>query len=171
MSVNSVRLSLIALLCGLCLSSCGFRLAGTGEMAASAKLPAQLASIYLQTANLNAVQRKELELNLTRAGAEVVEQVALATARLNVTLNELPDQQLATGGSGGDVVTRVTRSLDFDVKSADGKIIAPRRSLRQQVDVTLNENTLLASNRERKAVTQELEQSLYEQLVRQLARI
>jgi outer membrane lipopolysaccharide assembly protein LptE/RlpB len=169
--VNPVRASLIALLCGLCLSACGFRLAGTGGMAASAELPAQLASIYLQTRNLNAVQLKALELSLTKAGAEVVAQAESATAWLAVTLNELPDQQLATGGSGVDVVTRITRSLDFEVKAADGKIISPRRSLRQQTDVTLNENTLLAANRERKDVTGELEQALYDQLVRQLARI
>jgi len=114
---------------------------------------------------------KALEKSLTKAGAEVVAQADLATAWLGVTLNELPDQQLATGGTGGDVVTRITRSLDFEVKAADGKIIVPRRGLRQQQDVTLNENTLLAANRERKAVTEELEQALYDQLARQLARI
>jgi len=171
MLVNPVRGSLIILLCGLCLSACGFRLAGTGEMAANAELPPQLASIYLQTGNLNALQLKALEKSLTKAGAEVVAQADLATAWLGVTLNELPDQQLATGGTGGDVVTRITRSLDFEVKAADGKIIAPRRGLSQQQDVTLNENTLLAANRERKAVTEELEQALYDQLARQLARI
>jgi len=171
MLVNPVRLSLIALLCGLCLSACGFRLAGTGGVSGATELPPQLASIFLVTRNLNAVQRGALEQSLTRAGAELVEQEESATARLKVTLNELPDQQLVTGGSGGEVVKRISRSLDFDVKAADGQTILPQSSLRQQIDVTLDENALLAANRERKDVTRELEQDLYERLVRQLVRI
>lgn len=169
--MNPVRLSLIVLLCGLCLSACGFRLAGTGGTPGNAELPAQLASIYLVTTNLSAVQRKALELSLSKAGAELIAQEDSATARLNVILNELPDQQLATGGSGGDVVKRISRGLDFDVKAADGNIIVARRSLRQQLDITLDDNSLLASNREKKTVTRELEQALYDQLVRQLSRI
>jgi outer membrane lipopolysaccharide assembly protein LptE/RlpB len=171
MPVIPFRISLIVLLCGLCLTACGFRLAGTGEMAGSRHLPAPLASIYLVTTNLNGIQRKALEQSLTRAGAVLVEQADDTAVRLNVILNELPDRQLATGGTGGDVVKRITRSLDFEVKAADGTTIAPQRSLRRHLDVTLDENSLLASNREKKTVTGELEQALYDQLVRQLARI
>ena len=169
MPVNSVRNVLTILLCGLCLalSACGFRLAGT----TGAELPPQLASIYLVTSNLNAVQRKALEATLTQAGAQMVAQADATAVKLSVILNELPDKQIATGGSGGDVIKRITRSLDFNVKAADGTSIVEPRELRQQVDLTLDDNTLLASNRERKEVTSELEKALYDQLVRQLALI
>ena len=169
--MNPVRISLIVLLCGLCLAACGFRLAGTSEQLGSTELPAQLSSIYLATFNFNRVQRRALEQTLTRAGAVLVDQADDLAARLTVTLNELPDQLLATSGSGGDVVKRISRSLDFNVKAADGTTIEPQRSLSRHRDVTLDENSLLAANREKKAVTRDLEQALYEELVRQLARI
>lgn len=170
MPLNPVRTRLILLMCSLCLAACGFRLAGTSGMG-NMELPAQLASIYLVTTNFNGVQRKALEQSLTRAGAKLVPQAEAATAQLSVILNELPDQRLVTGASSGDVVKRISRSLDYSVKAADGKAIEPQRSLRQHVDVTLDENTLLASNREKKSVTRELEQALYDQLIRQLVRI
>lgn len=165
------RVYLITLICGLCLSACGFRLAGTTSLPGDKELPPQLASIYLVTSNLSEVQRKALVLSLTRAGAEMVEQAESATALLNVTLKELPDQQLVTGAGSGDVVKRLSRGLDFTVKAADGNVLAPQRSLSQHTDVKLDENSLLASNREKKSVTRDLEQALYDQLVRQLSRI
>ena len=169
--MNPVRLSLIVLLCGLCLSACGFRLAGTTEVTGNTELPPQLLSIYLVTSNMNGVQRRALVKSLTRVGAEVVAQADAASAKLDVTLNELPDQQLATGGSGGGIVKRISRSLDFNVKAEDGEVIVAPRNLRQQVDVTLDDNSLLASNREKKSVTRELEQALYDRLIRQLTLI
>jgi len=169
--VNPVRTSLIVLLCSLCLAACGFRLAGSPGQPDSRQIPAQLTSIYLVTNNFSEVQRKALEQSLSGAGVALVEQADDTAARLTVTLNEPSDQQLATGGSGGDVVKRITRSLDYNVKAADGTLIAPQSSLRRHRDVTLDENSLLAANREKKAVTLELEQALYDQLIRQLARI
>ena len=83
----------------------------------------------------------------------------------------MPDQQLVTSASSGEIVKRISRSLDFNVKAADGKLLAPARSLRQQKDISLDDNNLLASNRERETVVRELEQALYDQLLRQLSRI
>ena len=171
MFLNPFRLSLIALLCGLCLSACGFRLAGTGGVSGATELPPQLASIYLVTRNLNAVQRKSLEESLTSAGAQLVAQADGSSVKLSVTLNELADTRLATGGSGGNVVKRINRSIDFNVKAADGEVILEKTSLRRQVDLTLSDDSLLASNRERRDVTLDLEKELYDQLVRQLLRI
>jgi outer membrane lipopolysaccharide assembly protein LptE/RlpB len=61
--------------------------------------------------------------------------------------------------------------LTFRVKAADGQTIAETQTLRQQKDVSLNDDNLLASNREQETVTRELEQSLFDQLIRQLTRI
>lgn len=168
MSLSVFRPGLIILLCGLLLSACGFRLAGTADVSGNEQLPPQLASIYLVTRNLNAVQRRALEDSLTSAGAQLVAQADGSSVKLSVTLNELADTRLATGGSGGNVVKRINRSIDFNVKAADGEVILEKTSLRRQVDLTLDDDSLLASNRERRDVTLELEKELYDQLVRQL---
>jgi outer membrane lipopolysaccharide assembly protein LptE/RlpB len=83
----------------------------------------------------------------------------------------LSDRQLVSSASSGATVKRISRSLDFNVKSAEGEMIAPARTLRQQKDVALDDDNLLASNRERENTILELEQSLYQQLIRQLTRI
>jgi outer membrane lipopolysaccharide assembly protein LptE/RlpB len=63
------------------------------------------------------------------------------------------------------------RSLDFSLKSPAGEVIAPVKTLRQQKNIELDENNLLASNREKENVIKDLEQSLFKQLINQLQRI
>ena len=155
---------LIALLSALFLSACGFRLAGT------ALLPPQLATIYLQVENFDERQRRELRRTLEAAGARLVPQADAQAARLSVALKVSEDRQLATSASSGDSVRRVSRGLDYYVKDAAGEFIWSPRSLRQQRDITFDDNNLLASNREQETAVRELEQALYDQLVRQLSR-
>ncbi len=149
----------------LSLSACGFRLAGTAD------LPEQLSSIYLSDNGFNDSQRKALQRRLTRAGATLVEQADAGAVILNVNLKKLPDRQMASGASSGANVKRVTRQLDFSVKSAEGKTIVPNTTLTQQKDVSLNDDHLLSSDREKEAVARDLEKALFDQLIRQLTLI
>lgn len=160
-----VRASLTVLLGSLLLSACGFRLAGTAE------LPPRFATIYLQTNNFSEIQRKALRATLTAAGAKLVAEPGADAAWLTLTLGVEPDQQLVTSASNGQIVKRVSRSLEYTVKAADGKTIASALSLHRQKDISLDDNNLLASNRERQTVVREIEQVLYDQLVQQLSRI
>ena len=66
---------------------------------------------------------------------------------------------------------RLTRSLDFSLVSASGEVLVPTRTLKQQNDIVLDDDNLLASVRERASVLEDLEQDLFEQLIRQLNRI
>jgi len=61
--------------------------------------------------------------------------------------------------------------LTFSVKAADGQIIAATQTLRQQKDVSLDDDNLLSSDRERETVVRDLEQALFGQLIRQLTQI
>ena len=149
----------------LSLSACGFRLAGTAD------LPQQLSSIYLSDNGFNDSQRKTLQRRLTQAGATLVEQADAGAVKLNVNLKVLPDRQMATGASTGASVKRITRQLDFSVKSAEGKTLVPMRTLTQQKDVSLDDDNLLSSDREKEAVARELEKALFDQLIRQLTLI
>jgi outer membrane lipopolysaccharide assembly protein LptE/RlpB len=47
----------------------------------------------------------------------------------------------------------------------------PMRTLAQQRDVSLDDDNLLSSDREKEAVTRDLEDALFDQLIRQLTLI
>jgi len=162
---TSLRVALVLLLGSLLLSACGFRLAGTAE------LPPQLSSIYLVTSDFSDSQRRALQRSLTNAGATVVSQPDPQSVQLNVSLKVDPDRQQATSASSGAIVKRISRGLTFSVKAADGQIIAAPQTLRQQKDVSLDDDNLLSSDRERETVVRDLEQALFGQLIRQLTQI
>ena len=147
------------------LAACGFRLAGTAD------LPAELSTIHLVTKNFSDQQQDELRGRLTRAGASVVDQSTADAVLLAVTFNILPDRRLITAGSSGRIVERVARSLDFNLKSATGEVIAPTKNLLQQRDIELDDDNLLASNREKANVIGDLQEALFKQLINQLQRI
>ena len=159
-----LRANLILMFC-VVLSACGFRLAGTAD------LPDQLSSIYLVTNGFSGPQRRALQDSLARAGARLVEQEGTEAVRLTANLKKAPDRQMATGANTGKKVVRITRKLEFNVKSGEGQTLVPMRSLTQQTDVSLNDDVLLSSDREKATVARELEQALYDQLIRQLTLI
>ena len=80
----------------------------------------------------------------------------------------VPDRELATSASTGDTVKLIRRSLSFNVKAADGKILLEAQTLNQQKDVSLDDDNLLSSDREKESVIRDLEQALFDQLIRQL---
>ena len=164
--LTSFRVALVVLLVSFSLSSCGFRLAGTAD------LPPELSSIYLVTSdNISETQIRALQRSLENAGATVVSEPDQQSVQLNVSLKVEPNRQLATSARDGAIVRRISRGLTFSLKAADGQTIAEPQTLRQQKDVSLNDDSLLASNREQETVTRELEQSLFDQMVRQLTQI
>ena len=161
----SLRIGVIVVLVSLLLSACGFKLAGTAD------LPPQLASIYLVTDDFSEPQRKALRRSLINAGAELVEQPGAQSVQLNASLKTLPDRQVATSASTGVIVKRLSRSLDFYVKDFDGKTIVEPSRLQQQKDASLDDDNLLSSDRERERVIRDLEQELFDQMIRQLTLI
>lgn len=162
---HSLRFSLLVLLVSFSLSACGFRLAGTAE------LPPQLESIYLVTSDFSESQRNLLQRSLSGAGASLVEQPDSQSAQLNVSLKTFPDRQMATSAISGEIVRRISRSLSFNVKAADGKILLEAQTLNQQKNVSLDNDNLLSSDRELETVARDLEKTLFEQLIRQLTLI
>jgi len=156
---------LIVIVACVGITACGFRLAGTAD------LPPELSTIQLVAKNLNKQQQDEIRGRLTRAGARVVEQATADAVLLAVTYKVIPDRRLVTGGSSGRNVERIARSLDFSLKSPTGEVIAPVKTLKQQKDIELDEDNLLASDREKVNVAKDVEQALFKQLINQLQRI
>jgi LPS-assembly lipoprotein len=162
--LGSIR-QLIVIVFSIGLAACGFQLAGT------AYLPQQLSTIYLVSNNLSEQQQDEIRGRLTRAGATVVDQASADAVLLTVSFQVIPDRRLVSTGSSGKTVERVARSLAFSLKSPTGEFIAPVKTLLQQKDIELDDNNLLASNREKESVIKDLEQGLFKQLINQLQRI
>ena len=160
-----LRIVLVVVLVSLSLSACGYRLAGTAD------LPPELSSIYLVTSDISESQSRALQRSLENGGATLVSQLDQQSVQLNVSLKVEPTRQLATSARDGAIVRRISRGLTFSVKAADGQTIVASQTLRQQKNVYLNDDSLTASNREQETVTRELEQSLFDQLIRQLAQI
>jgi len=146
-------------------AACGFRLAGT------ANLPQQLSSITLLTSGFDKQQQDALRLQLTRAGAELKNPDDPDAVKLTVSLKVLPDRRLVTSARDGKSVERLARSLDFSLRAADGEMLVPTRTLVQQNDIVLDDDNLLASDKEKASVLGDLQQDLFEQLIRQLKRI
>ena len=165
MRITSPTGRLIVLLLALALAGCGFKLAR--EVA----LPAELGRIQLLTTGFSDKQRDALRARLQRAGAEVSSQPVAGAAQLRVRLKVLPKRRLATGASNGKSIERVSRSLQYSLKGADGSQLAPPDSLLQQKDIVLDDDNLLSSTVERKNVVEDLEAALFDQLVRRLQRI
>ena len=156
---------LAVIVLSIVLTACGFKLAGTAD------LPGELSTIQLQTSKLNDQQLDEVTGRLTQAGATVVDQATEDSVLLLIAFKTFPDRKLVSGGSGGRNVVRVKRELRFSLKASDGTLIAPVKTLRQQKDIELDDDSLLASNQEKANVTRDLEQALFKQLINQLQRI
>ena len=158
-------LVILTLSLALGLAACGFRLAGTFD------LPEQLSEMYVSHSGFDEAQRRSLQRRLTQAGASLVEATNTDAVRLNVRLERLADRQMATGAGSGANVQRITRQLDFSLYAADGKVILPQRRLTQHRDATLDDDNLLSSDRERESVARDLENALFDQMIRQLSLI
>jgi outer membrane lipopolysaccharide assembly protein LptE/RlpB len=156
---------LMVIVVSIGLVACGFRLAGTADLSEA------LSTIHLVTRNLSKQQQDEIRGRLTRAGATVVDQATADAVLLTVSFKVLPDRRLASGGSSGKIVDRVSRSLNFSLKSPEGEVVVPAKTLLQQRNIELDENNLLASDREKENVIKDLEQALFKQLINQLQRI
>ena len=156
---------LIVLLLGLAITGCGFRLASTTS------LPPELKQIYLMTSDFSDSQHNALRLQLERAGAQVESQPGSKAVRLSVSLKIVPDRRLINSASSGRIVERLTRSLTYSLKDAEGKLLAPATTLTQQKNIVLNDDNLLSSTVEKRSVIEDIEQALYNRLIRQLERI
>ena len=147
------------------LTACGFRLAGT------AAVPKSISSIYLVTHNFSDSQRAILLKQLELAGARIIDSAGDGSNRLTVRLRTIPDRTLVESASSGKTVERIARRIDYSLSDAHGETLIESTSLSQQRDITLDDDNLHSSNRERREVIDDLELALFGQLIRRLQRL
>ncbi len=165
---HSGRIILLALV--VALSACGFKLAGR------ASLPESMRSIILVESEMTSAQRTMLSERLQQVGGRIVSTTDVSTtnasaARLHVSFRELPDLRLFSSAESGRTVERITRLLDFNLKAVGGNQLIAPKTLTQQRDITLDDDNLHASSRERQSAIEDLEVALVNQLIQQLRRL
>lgn len=116
-------------------------------------------------------QRARLTERLERAGATVSRNATDGATQLAVSLGEVPDRTLVNSTQNGITVERLARRLDYSIKSADGEVLIEPTSLLQRRDVTLDDDNLHSSNRERREVLESLEIALFNLLIHRLQRL
>ncbi len=155
----------LPLLLAIGLAGCGFRLAG------AVTLPAALDIIDLETSGFNRRERALLTDRLQRSGSRVAENADPGAHRLSVRLLQVDDRRLVTSASTGRNVVRLERSLVFSLRAADGEILVADTRLVQQTDFRIDDDNLLASTEDRENALADLENGLFDQLIRRLARL
>ena len=155
----------LPLLFAIGLAGCGFRLAD------AVALPPVLANIELETSGFNRREKTLLTDRLRRSGSRVTESAEAGVHRLSVRLLQVDDRRLVTSASTGRNVVRLERSLVFSLRAADGEILVADTRLVQQTDFRIDDDNLLASTEDRENALADLENGLFDQLIRRLARL
>ena len=115
-------------------------------------------------------QRARLVKRLEQAGSQVSDSAAGDASILAVRLKTPADRTLVTSASTGKRVRRLSRELDYRLTTSEGEVLIEANTLSQQQDLTINEDSLHASNQERDEAIEDLEQALYNQLIYRLQR-
>ncbi len=150
-------LAVVALLAG-----CGFRLAGTAE------LPASLSIINLTTSGFDTEQRQQLERRLQQAGARISTETSAPT--LSVTLARLSDNLLFETGDNQQT-RRLVQQLTYRIRSADNSLLQAERRLRQESDLEIDLLNIVANDRERSELQQQMLDQLVSRMIYQLQRM
>ena len=144
------------------LAGCGFRLAGTAE------LPASLSIINLTTSGFNTEQRQQLERRLQQAGARIGTETSAPT--LSVTLAQLGDNLLFETGDNQQT-RRLVQQLTYRIRAADNSLLQAESRLRQESDLEIDLLNIVANDRERSELQQQMLDQLVSRMIYQLQRM
>lgn len=158
-----LRLILIGLLTGL--SACGFQLRGLAD------LPPHLSSIELLGDRLDSDDQSRLVQLLQRAGAAISSASDDSTARLRVSVNDVPERLLVDSAGSGRRIVRLGRELSYSVIGADGNPLVDNKTLIATEDIELDENNLLANAAEKQSALETITENLFNHLLVQLQRL
>lgn len=143
----------------LSLTACGFHLKG------EALLPQQLQQLQLSLSgddDFNAVLTKQLK----QAGAKIVN--ASDASLLNVSFEVSPEIIVANSSSTGLQIKRLKVSVDYSLRNGAGKWLVEQQKLIQVREFEADTEQLLASNREKQQLYQEMKVNLARLLLYQL---
>jgi LPS-assembly lipoprotein len=146
----------------LSLASCGWRLQG------SARLPALLASAYIDTKDPYSEFNRALRESLTASGATVVEDRALATAVVRIRRDVSGQRVLSVSARNTPEEYQVYYAVEYSVDGNGQELIAPD-TLEMTRDYSYDETAVLAKQREQAILREALARDIAGLIVRRLA--
>jgi LPS-assembly lipoprotein len=159
-----MRAAMAALVLGLALGGCGFRLAG------SERLPAALAKPYLSVKDPYTDFSREFERELKSSGALLQLGRQDATATIEVTKDLIEQRTLAVSARNIPTDYELRYTVTFDVRGPDAEILAPQ-TITLSRDYSFEENELLAKEHEADILRARMARDLATMAMRVLARV
>jgi LPS-assembly lipoprotein len=159
-----MRAAMAALVLGLALGGCGFRLAG------SERLPAVLAKPYLSVKDPYTDFSREFERELKSSGALLQLGRQDATATIEVTKDLIEQRTLAVSARNIPTDYELRYTVTFDVRGPDAEILAPQ-TITLSRDYSFEENELLAKEHEADILRARMARDLATMAMRVLARV
>jgi LPS-assembly lipoprotein len=137
----------------LCLSACGFRLAGSDP------LPGVLARPYMSLKDPYTDFSREFEHQLKSAGATMQSVRANSTATIDVTKDLVEQRTLSVNAQNIPTEYEITYTVTFAVRGADKVLLAPQ-TISLSKDFSFEENALLAKEHEADILRQQMARDL-----------
>src|ERR1700722_11624411 len=146
----------------LCLSACGFRLAGSDP------LPGVLARPYMSLKDPYTDFSREFEHQLKSAGATLQAVRANSTATIDVTKDLVERRTLSVSATNIPTEYELTYTVTFAVHGVDKELLAPQ-TISLSKDFSFEENVLLAKENEADILRQQMARDLVSIVMRRLA--
>ncbi len=145
----------------VCLSACGFRLAGSDP------LPGILARPYLSVKDPYTDFAREFEHQLKSAGALVQDMQARSTATIGVTKDVVEQRTLSVSARNIPTEYELTYTVTFGVQGPDKELLAPQ-TISLSKDFSFEENELLAKEHEADILRRQMARDLVAIALRRL---
>ncbi|MDT8321459.1 MAG: LPS assembly lipoprotein LptE [Xanthomonadales bacterium] len=144
----------VALVC----SACGFQLRD------SAELPPQMSRTQIVIDDEYSPLARRVQDLLTQSGVRLVSG-GEASAVLEIPLNEVVTEVLTIGDNARVREYRISHTVRFRLLDAAGQELMGWQTLRQQREISFDEQKILATSREQEYVRQDLAETLSRLLV------
>ena len=156
-----LRSTVLSLLAGIVLTSCGFHLQPKAE------LPAEMQQVRLEIQDPNSTFARRLRILLEQGGVSVVE-AASATAVLQIPRNQVRKEILTIGDNARVREYRLRHIVQFSLLDSNGGVLVPEQSLEQSRVLSFDEQDILGASQEDEQLRREMADTLARLVVRRL---
>lgn len=158
MSLRSITLLMACLL----LAACGFQLRG------EARLPPAMDSTWLDAADDSSAFVRQLALQLEANGVSLLDQPDSDAAVLLIHGERMQHQALTISGQARVREFMLIFEVDFELLGPDGEVLVERESLSMTRDYSFDAQEILAAQREREFLEDDLRRAMSVRLLRRL---
>jgi LPS-assembly lipoprotein len=144
------------------LGACGFKLRE------QVSLPANLATLRIETGDPFAPLQRDLEQALRRAGATIVDTPTEGAAVLRIFASGIDRLPLSVGDTGRVSEFLLRYVVEFELVDAAAQVVLPRQKIEMDRDYTFDTEQALGTPGEEELVRAELERDMVQTLLRRI---